>query len=91
MGANQLATLSPTQFAGLTSLTYVAISLSAPAHARTHTQRHMQRPVSSAFPVASLAFLPPFLCTALSYADSSIRMRHGFLLRVCVCYVDVRQ
>ena len=45
---------------------------------------------SSAFPVASLAFLPPFLCTALSYADSSIRMRHGFLLRVCVCCVDVR-
>ena len=29
--------LSPTQFAGLTSLWYVAISLSSPAHARTHT------------------------------------------------------
>ena len=36
--------------------------------------------LSSAFPVASLAFLPPFLCIALSYADSSIRMRLG-----CAC------
>ena len=47
---NQLASLSPTQFAGLTSLRYVAISLSSPAHARTHTQRHMQRPAQQRFP-----------------------------------------
>ena len=47
---NLLASLSPTQFAGLTSLTYVAISLPSPAHARPHTQRHMQRPAQQRFP-----------------------------------------
>ena len=47
---NQLTFLSPTQFDGLTSLTYVAISLSSPAHARPHTQRHMQRPAQQRFP-----------------------------------------
>ena len=47
---NRLASLSPTQFAGLTSLEYVAISLSSPAHARTHTQRHMQRPAQQRLP-----------------------------------------
>ena len=47
---NRLVSLSPTQFAGLTSLTYVAISLSSPAHARPHTQRHMQRPAQQRFP-----------------------------------------
>ena len=101
---NRLASLSPTQFAGLTSLTYVAIFLCSPAHARTHTYVHgnlsknfytrngtCSTLLSSAFPVASLAFLPPFLCTVLLYADSSIRMRHGFLLRVFVYCVDVRQ
>ena len=87
---NRLASLSPTQFAGLTSLRYVAISPRPHTLARTRNGTCSALP-SSAFPVASLAFLPPFLCTALSYADSSIRMRHGFLLCVCVCCVDVRQ
>ena len=50
LDGNQLASLSPTQFSDLTSLTYVAISLSSPAHARTHTQRHMQRPAQQRFP-----------------------------------------
>ena len=47
---NQLASLSPTQFAGLTRLEYVAISLSSSAHARPHTQRHMQRPAQQRLP-----------------------------------------
>ena len=47
---NQLATLSVNQFDGLTSLRYVAISLSSPAQARTHAQRHMQRPAQQRFP-----------------------------------------
>ena len=84
---NRLTSLSPTQFDGLTSLQY-APRPHTPARTRSGTCSAL---LSSAFPVASLAFLPPFLCTALSYADSSIRMRHGFLLCVCVCCVDVRQ
>ena len=47
---NQLTSLAATQFDGLTSLTYVAISLSSPAHARTNTHRHMQRPAQQRFP-----------------------------------------
>jgi hypothetical protein len=47
---NLLASLSPTQFDGLTNLQYVAISLSSSAHARPHTQRHMQRPAHQRFP-----------------------------------------
>ena len=50
LNGNRLVSLSPTQFDGLTSLRYVAISLSSSAHARTHTQRHMQRPAQQRFP-----------------------------------------
>ena len=47
---NRLTSLSPTQFSDNTRLEYVAISLSSPAHARPHTQRHMQRPAQQRFP-----------------------------------------
>ena len=42
LDGNQLASLSPTQFADNTRLTYVAISLSSPAHARTHARTHVR-------------------------------------------------